>query len=70
MTDAQKRPADLLPIMVQAFPHTFFADPLRVRPLKVNIDQDLFAALPEGVSQTQIRRFLGWYVHRPSYLGL
>jgi sRNA-binding protein len=54
--------------MAQAFPHTFFTDPWRVRPLKVNIDQDLFAALPEGVSPTQVRRFLGGYVHRPSYL--
>jgi sRNA-binding protein len=59
---------NLLSIMARAFPHTFFANPLQVRPLKVNIDQDLFAALPEGVTPTQVRRFLGWYVHRPSYL--
>ena len=53
--------------MAAAFPHTFFAEPDQVQPLKVNIHQDLFAALPAGVEPRQAGRFLSWYVNRLAY---
>ena len=53
--------------MAAAFPHTFFAEPDHVQPLKVNIHQDLFAALPAGVEPHQAGRFLSWYVNRLAY---
>lgn len=53
--------------MAAAFPHTFFTEPDHVQPLKVNIHQDLFAALPAGVEPPQAARFLSWYVNRLAY---
>jgi hypothetical protein len=53
--------------MAAAFPHTFFAEPDQVQPLKVNIHRDLFAALPAGVEPHQAGRFLSWYVNRLAY---
>ena len=53
--------------MATAFPHTFFTEPDRVQPLKVNIHKDLFAALPAGVEPHQAARFLSWYVNRLAY---
>jgi hypothetical protein len=53
--------------MAAAFPHTFFVEPDHVQPLKVNIHQDLFAALPAGVEPPQAGRFLSWYVNRLAY---
>lgn len=53
--------------MAAAFPHTFFAEPDHVQPLKVNIHRDLFAALPAGVEPLQAERFLSWYANRLAY---
>ena len=37
MTDKRKLASELLPLLAATFPHTFFADPKQVRPLKINI---------------------------------
>jgi len=67
MTTHHPLPSDLLPLLAAAFPHTFFADPKQVRPLKLDIHQDLYAALPAGIEQRQAGRFLAWYVNRAAY---
>ena len=67
MTTHHPLPSDLLPLLAAAFPHTFFADPRQVQPLKLNIHQDLYAALPAGVERRQAQRFLYWYVNRAAY---
>ena len=65
---SQRQPAsDLLPLLVAAYPLTFFADPKQVQPLKIDIHQDLYAALPAGVGHRQVQRFLYWYVNRAAY---
>src|SRR5512144_1426934 len=63
----------LLPVLAEAFPRTFFADPKRVRPLKINIHRDLNEqrkahALPVEISLIPLRRFLHWYTQRTAYL--
>ena len=58
MTSVHQFPSKLLPVLAQAFPNTFFTDPGRMQPLKVNIHHDLLAALPAGVSRSQAQRFL------------
>jgi len=64
----KRNPSDLLQTMAEAFPHTFFADPKQVQPLKVDIHLDLLAALPEGIKPSQAQRFLSWYVACSAYL--
>jgi sRNA-binding protein len=64
----QHKASEWLPILAAAFPHTFFADPQQVKPLKINIDRDLEAVLPAGLQPAQLRRFLAWYVNRVAYL--
>ena len=59
--------------MAAAFPHTFFADPKQVRPLKINIHCDLsdppYAdALPTALGRLPLKRFLHWYTQRTAYL--
>ncbi|HYQ92688.1 MAG TPA: ProQ/FinO family protein [Candidatus Competibacteraceae bacterium] len=61
-------PTELLSIMTAAFPQTFFTDPAQVQPLKVGIDQDLLAALPEGIKLKEVKGFLHGYVNRAAYL--
>jgi len=39
--------SELLPLLAEAFPQTFFADPKQVQPLKINIHQDLYGC-PAG----------------------
>jgi len=67
MTTHHPLPSDLLPLLAAAFPHTFFADPKQVQPLKLDIHHDLYAALPAGVERRQAQRFLYWYVSRAAY---
>ncbi len=67
MTGGRKLASDLLPMMAQAFPHTFFADPKQVQPLKLNLHRDLYAVLPADLSSRQVQRFLWWYVNRSVY---
>ena len=67
MSNQSKRAAELLPLLAAAYPHTFFADPKQVQPLKIDIHQDLLAALPEGITPQQVGRFLHWYVNRAAY---
>jgi len=67
MTTHHPLPSDLLPLLAAAFPHTFFADPRQVQPLKIDIHQDLLAALPDGITPQQVGRFLYWYVNRAAY---
>ena len=61
---SQRQPAsELLPVMAAAFPHTFFADPKQVRPLKINIHRDLndwrkAQTLPAAISLIPLRRFM------------
>jgi sRNA-binding protein len=64
----QHKASEWLPILAAAFPHTFFADPQQVQPLKINIDRDLEAVLPAGLQPSQLGRFLAWYVNRAAYL--
>ena len=67
MTTYYSLPSDLLPLLATAFPHTFFTDPRQVQPLKLDIHQELYAALPAGVGRRQTQRFLHWYVSRAVY---
>ena len=67
MISNHKLASDLLPLLAAAFPYTFFADPKQVQPLKIDIHQDLYAALPAGVERRQAQRFLYWYVNRLAY---
>ena len=67
MSSQPKLASDLLPLMAAAYPHTFFADPKQVQPLKIDIHQDLLAALPDGITPPQLGRFLYWYVNRAAY---
>ena len=67
MTTHRPLPSDLLPLLAAAFPHTFFADPKQVQPLKIDIHQDLLATLPDGITPQQVGRFLYWYVSRAAY---
>jgi sRNA-binding protein len=67
MTTHHPLPSDLLPLLAATFPHTFFADPRQVQPLKLDIHHDLYAALPAGVERRQAQRFLYWYVSRAAY---
>src|SRR5512144_872672 len=70
----QRPPAsELLPVLAEAFPRTFFADPKQVRPLKINLHRDLndlrkAHALPVEISLIPLRRFLHWYTQRTAYL--
>ena len=70
----QHQPAsELLPLLADAFPRTFFADPKQVRPLKVNIHQDLEALLqanapPAALDRSQLQRLLRWYTRQTCYL--
>lgn len=70
----QRQPASaLLPVLAEAFPHTFFADPKQVRPLKINIHRDLNAlrkaqALPAEITLIPLRRFLHGYTQWTAYL--
>src|SRR5512143_3337288 len=59
--------SEWLPLLAAAFPHTFFADPQQVQPLKINIDRALEAVLPAGLQPSQLGRFLAWYVNRLAY---
>jgi sRNA-binding protein len=74
MSSNQRPPAsDLLPLLTAAFPHTFFADPKSVRPLKINIHRDLndwrkAQTLPVTISVIPLRRFMHWYTQRTAYL--
>ena len=60
----QRPPAsDLLPLLAEAFPHTFFADPKQARPLKINIHRDLndwrkAQTLPATIRLIPLRRFM------------
>ena len=73
MSSQPKLASDLLPLLAAAFPHTFFADPKQVRPLKINIHLDLEAlrqanALVVEADPRQWRGFLRWYTRRTCYL--
>jgi sRNA-binding protein len=67
MSHPRKSGSAWLPVMAAAFPHTFFADPTQVQPLKIDIDRDLEAVLPAGIQPSQLGRFLAWYVNRLAY---
>ena len=47
MSNPRPPASELLPLLAAAFPHTFFADPKQVQPLKINIHHDL-EALHQG----------------------
>jgi len=64
---AKRKIVDLLPIMVAAFPQTFFTHARQVRPLQVDIYQELVGNLPAGMSLELLKRFMYWYTHRPAY---
>ncbi len=67
MSNPRPPASELLSLLATAFPHTFFADPRQVQPLKIDIHQDLCAVLPEGIKPYQMGRFLYWYVNRAAY---
>ena len=74
MTGERKLASDLLPILAQAFPQTFFAEPKQVRPLKINLHRDLndwrkAQALSATISLIPLRRFMHWYTQRTDYLN-
>ncbi len=62
----QRNPAsDLLLLLAATFPRTFFADAKQVQPLKLNIHQDLYAALPAGLPSRQVQA-VSMVVRQPS----
>jgi sRNA-binding protein len=73
MSNPRPPASDLLPLLAEAFPQTFFADPKPVRPLKINIHHDLKAlrqahVLPAELDPGQIKRLLRWYTRQTCYL--
>jgi sRNA-binding protein len=73
MSHPRQPASELLPLLIAAFPRTFFAEPKQVRPLKVNIHRDLEAllqanALPAALDRLQLQRLLRWYTRQTSYL--
>ena len=73
MSNPRPPASELLPLLAAAFPHTFFADPKQVQPLKINIHHDLEAlhqanALVVEADPRQWRGFLRWYTRRTCYL--
>ncbi len=72
MSNPRPPASELLPLLAAAFPHTFFADPKQVQPLKINIHHDLddlrkAQALPAEIGLLPLRRFLHWYTQRTCY---
>ena len=73
MSNPRPPASELLPLLAEAFPQTFFADPKQVQPLKINIHHDLEAlhqtnALVVEADPRQWRGFLRWYTRRTCYL--
>src|SRR5512143_2966717 len=63
----RRLPTEILLILAEAFPQTFFTDPKLVQPLKVDIHHDLVAVLPTGIKPYEAKSFLYWYTGRPGY---
>jgi len=73
MSNPRPPASELLPLLAEAFPQTFFADPKQVQPLKINIHRDLndwrkAQALPAEIGLLPLRRFMHWYTQRTAYL--
>jgi sRNA-binding protein len=58
----------MLPLLVKAFPKTFFPRGLSCRPLRVGIFGDLDAVLPGEIDRRRLKHYLGIYTAQPGYL--
>jgi ProP effector len=60
--------ADMLPVLVMAFPKAFFPIGRSCRPLRAGIFEDLNAALPPEIDRLRLSHYLGIYTRQPRYL--
>jgi sRNA-binding protein len=60
--------AEILRILITAFPRAFFPSGRNCRPLRVGIFEDLHAMLPPEIDRTRLKLYLGHYTGQPSYL--
>jgi sRNA-binding protein len=70
MTEAslQGLEAEMLPVLVMAYPKAFFPLGRSCRPLRVGIFQDLDAVLPPKIDRPELRLYLGIYTRQARYL--
>lgn len=61
---------EVLALLKQKFPKTFFDDPQLIRPLKINIHLDIRQVLGEACSNKSIERALKLYAKQPAYYNL
>ncbi len=61
---------EVLALLKQKFPKTFFDDPQQIRPLKINIHLDIRQVLGEICSNKSIERALKLYAKQPAYYSL
>lgn len=61
---------EVLALLKQKFPKTFFDDPQQIRPLKINIHIDIRQVLGEICSNKSIERALKLYAKQPAYYSL
>lgn len=61
---------EVLALLKQKFPMTFFDDPQQIRPLKINIHLDIRQVLGEICSNKSIERALKIYAKQPAYYNL
>jgi sRNA-binding protein len=67
--DKKRRMAKVgIELLAEKFPRCFAMLESRRRPLKIGIDQDILAALPDGISRHEIRRALRSYCGNAGYL--
>jgi sRNA-binding protein len=70
MTEAslQGLEAGMLPVLVTAFPKSFFPMGRSCRPLRVGIFDDLVGVLPPEIDRLKLRLYLGIYTRQARYL--
>jgi ProQ/FINO family len=66
--DLDSLEAQMLPVLVKAFPKAFFSRGLSCRPLRVGIFGDLDAVLPREIDRLRLKHYLGIYTKQPAYL--
>lgn len=57
----------LLTVLKEKFPNTFFSDPVDIRPLKINIHRDIHAHVINDYSKKQVCRALHLYINQADY---
>jgi len=69
-TPRAEKTAQLLALLKEKYPKTFFSEADKVRPLKIDIHVDLCAALGDEYSKTAVKRALKNYAKTPEYFAV